>query len=764
MILCGKCGTENADTDSFCTNAACRAFLGWATQAMPAVDTAPRSGGDDTGGLFVGVETKRAPQQAVVVAVDLWVHPTAVDVEPGNRVDLDFRVHNNGTVVDRVAIAFAGEAAGWAKASPKVLNVYPGDTATGTITLAPPRASSTHAGKMRLDVRARSTEDPSVEATSTVVVKVKPFHEITGRLVPRAVKGRRARHVLTLQNVGNGSVEPAVRVADDDNGLVSSVDPAYVPLQPGRAQNVSVRVRPRKRNWIGSARTFRYSVVGEERDAAPVAFDATLEQRPLLPGWAVRVAAIVLPLLAVVLAFLLLWTRVPDVTGLDEPEATERLEEAGLEPEVLGRHSDRAEEGSVIGTEPGDGGYVRKGSQVKLFVSKGPRPVAIPNVVGLDAATARHELSGLGFAVKDVEQESEKVDEGLVVATRPAPNLMAAPGSTVALVVSTGPSEKGASGKGDDGGGDSEEKEGGGKGGGADDPPAPVPPPDWTKSVASNDFDGDGAADLALFRPGDATWRIRYSSLRRRKVVAWDRHRGSDVPVPGDYDGDGKADFATWRPDDGTWYIRHAGGTEDVIVKLGKRDDIPVPADYDGDGTTDRAVFGAADGKWTIYPSGGDPGAVPDRTWGRLDLGDLPTPGDYDGDGKADLAFYRTTSGHWKITFSGGGSADIPLGNARMQDIPVPADYDGDGRTDIAVWRPGSRRWRVRPSSGGQRMYVTWGRRDLGDTPVPGDYTADGTSDFGLWRESTATWRIRPADPDGKDRATRWGRRGDIPL
>ena len=61
-----------------------------------------------------------------------------------------------------------------------------------------------------------------------------------------------------------------------------------------------------------------------------------------------------------------------------------------------------------------------------------------------------------------------------------------------------------------------------------------------TDLPVSADYDGDGKADLALYRPGDSM-----------SIIQWGR--AGDVPVPGDCDGDGLADIAVWRPADGMW-------------------------------------------------------------------------------------------------------------------------------------------------------------------------------------------------------------------
>ena len=69
--------------------------------------------------------------------------------------------------------------------------------------------------------------------------------------------------------------------------------------------------------------------------------------------------------------------------------------------------------------------------------------------------------------------------------------------------------------------------------------------------------------------------------------------------MPRDYDGDGFADIAVFRPATGDWYIWQSSSQTVITYTWGGGDDTPVPADYDGDGLADIAVFRPLTGTWT---------------------------------------------------------------------------------------------------------------------------------------------------------------------
>jgi beta-lactam-binding protein with PASTA domain len=128
---------------------------------------------------------------------------------------------------------------------------------------------------------------------------------------------------------------------------------------------------------------------------------------------------------------------IPSVVGQSVEDAVAELTRAGLNAQVVEINSDR-EEGTVTAQSPSAGTVVVEGTQVRINVSKGPRPVTVPNVVGLPYDQAASELRRAGFDVSRVDVDSDQ-EEGVVTSQDPSGGSESSRGSTVTLSVSRGP-------------------------------------------------------------------------------------------------------------------------------------------------------------------------------------------------------------------------------------------------------------------------------------------------------------------------------------
>jgi eukaryotic-like serine/threonine-protein kinase len=128
---------------------------------------------------------------------------------------------------------------------------------------------------------------------------------------------------------------------------------------------------------------------------------------------------------------------IPTVVGQDRDSALRELDQAGLEAQVVEVNSEE-DKGRVTAQSPEGGLVVVEGTQVRINVSKGPRPVEVPNVVGVPYEQAAAELQRAGFGVTRVDGPSDVV-AGTVFDQDPRGGTESSRGATVTLRVSEGP-------------------------------------------------------------------------------------------------------------------------------------------------------------------------------------------------------------------------------------------------------------------------------------------------------------------------------------
>ena len=137
---------------------------------------------------------------------------------------------------------------------------------------------------------------------------------------------------------------------------------------------------------------------------------------------------------------------VPNVVGQKDADAQNTIKSAGLSVgTVTYEYSDSVAQGIVISQSVDGGKKVSAGTTVDLVISNGPEPAAkvnVPPVTGTSESNARQLIQNAGLSVGTVTyQHSSSVAAGYVISCSPGVGSSVDEGTSVSLVVSTGPEQ-----------------------------------------------------------------------------------------------------------------------------------------------------------------------------------------------------------------------------------------------------------------------------------------------------------------------------------
>ncbi len=132
-------------------------------------------------------------------------------------------------------------------------------------------------------------------------------------------------------------------------------------------------------------------------------------------------------------------TTVPDLTGLTETEAVDKIESEGMTVETVNYvFNPDILLGFVAGIEPETGTTVPVGTPVTLIISKGYE-TTVPDVTGLSQNDATAQIEAASLTVGTIISIfHETIPEGQTVATEPANGSIVTVGAVVNLVISKG--------------------------------------------------------------------------------------------------------------------------------------------------------------------------------------------------------------------------------------------------------------------------------------------------------------------------------------
>ena len=135
--------------------------------------------------------------------------------------------------------------------------------------------------------------------------------------------------------------------------------------------------------------------------------------------------------------------RVPDLKGMDEEKALNRLERLGLRLVASDSlYHEHIPHRAVVDQTPAARQQIKKGRRIFVDLSLGPRLYAVPNITQVSLREARLQLESSQLRVGNIIYQSSSLPKGAIIEQNPPTAVRLPRHNTVHLTISNGPADQ----------------------------------------------------------------------------------------------------------------------------------------------------------------------------------------------------------------------------------------------------------------------------------------------------------------------------------
>ncbi len=230
------------------------------------------------------LETNLAQTSTGSDRIGLFIDTPQISVAPGSSTTIPMVILNQGNVVDHFKVNVDGVPGNWITSPAPVLQLLPGTQKDVAVTIQPPVSPKSRAGRYPLAVRAGSMDAPDQVTEAKITLTVTAFSKFTSEMKPQKIQaGQKAQ--ISIHNEGNTPETYTLLWEDRAEELAFEPPQAKLNVPEGETASTSFMAMPRKRVWIGGAKSNPFAAHVSSPAGQMSTHDGEIVSRALLPVW-----------------------------------------------------------------------------------------------------------------------------------------------------------------------------------------------------------------------------------------------------------------------------------------------------------------------------------------------------------------------------------------------------------------------------------------------------------------------------------------------